>query len=54
MPVVHVLFSNVKTWLGGTDHGVGAMPLPRRAREWYDRFNRPTRPTRPTSFRAPP
>ncbi len=31
MPIVHVLFSNVKTWLNGTYHGVSAKHLPRRA-----------------------
>ncbi len=45
MPVVHVLFSNVKTWLNGTYHGVGAKHLPRYAREWSYRFNRRTRIT---------
>lgn len=39
-PVVHVLFSNLKTWLNGTHHGVGAKHLPRYAREWTYRFNR--------------
>ena len=32
MPVVHVLFSNVKTWLNGTYHGVSAKHLPRYVR----------------------
>ncbi len=40
MPIVHVLFSNVKTWLNGTYHGVSAKHLPRYAREWNYRFNR--------------
>jgi transposase-like protein len=40
LPIVHVLFSNVKTWLNGTFHGVGAKHLPRYAREWNYRFNR--------------
>ncbi len=43
MPIVHVLFSNVKTWLNGTYHGVSAKHLPRYAREWNYRFNRRTR-----------
>ncbi len=34
MPIVHVLFSNVKTWLNGTYHGLSAKHLPRYAREW--------------------
>jgi hypothetical protein len=33
LPVVHILFSNVKTWLNGTFHGVSAKHLPRNARE---------------------
>src|SRR6516225_9627027 len=33
LPIVHVLFSNVKTWLNGTFHGVSAKHLPRYARE---------------------
>lgn len=40
LPIVHVLFSNVKTWLNGTFHGVSAKHLPRYAREWNYRFNR--------------
>ncbi len=40
MPIVHVLFSNFKTWLNGTHHGVSAKHLPRYAREWNYRFNR--------------
>src|SRR5207302_11262301 len=40
LPIVHVLFSNVKTWLNGTFHGVSVKHLPRYAREWNYRFNR--------------
>jgi len=40
LPIVHVLFSNLKTWLNGTFHGVSAKHLPRYAREWTYRFNR--------------
>jgi transposase-like protein len=40
LPIVHVLFSNLKTWLNGTFHGVSAKHLPRCAREWNYRFNR--------------
>jgi transposase-like protein len=39
-PIVHVLFSNVKTWLNGTHHGVSAKHLPRYVEEWNYRFNR--------------
>lgn len=40
LPVIHVLFSNIKTWLNGTFHGVSAKHLARYAREWTYRFNR--------------
>ena len=40
MPVIHVLFSNIKTWLNGTYHGVSAKHLPRYLGEWNYRFNR--------------
>ena len=40
LPVIHVLFSNVKAWLNGTFHGVSAKHLPRYATEWTYRFNR--------------
>ena len=49
-PVVHILFSNVKTWLNGTFHGVSAKHLPRYAREWNYRFNRRRRITDLTDF----
>ncbi|MGH6738504.1 MAG: IS1595 family transposase, partial [Bradyrhizobium sp.] len=39
-PIVHTLFSNLKTWLVGTHHGVSAKHLPRYLREWSYRFNR--------------
>src|ERR1700704_5204571 len=50
LPVVHVLFSNVKTWLNGTFHGVSAKHLPRYAREWNYRFNRRRRIADLTDF----
>jgi transposase-like protein len=40
LTIVHVLFSNLKTWLNGTFHGVSAKHLPRYVREWNYRFNR--------------
>ncbi len=43
MAIVHALFSNVKAWLNGAYHGVGAKHLPRHAREWNYRFNRRAR-----------
>src|SRR6516164_9288367 len=33
-PIIHTLFSNIKTWLVGTHHGVSAKHLPRYLREW--------------------
>jgi transposase-like protein len=40
MPVIHKIFSNIKTWLNGTYHGVSTKHLPRYLREWSYRFNR--------------
>ena len=40
MPIIHILFSDVKTCLDGTYHGVSAKHLPRYAWEWTYRFNR--------------
>ena len=40
MPIIHIRFSNVKTWLNGIYHGVSAKHLPRYVREWTYRFNR--------------
>jgi hypothetical protein len=40
LPIVHVPFSNLKTWLNGTFHGVSEKHLPRYARKWNYRFNR--------------
>jgi transposase-like protein len=39
-PRVHRTFSNLKTWLQGTHHGVGAKHLPHYADEFVFRFNR--------------
>src|SRR6516164_9387841 len=50
LPIVHVLFSNVKTWFNGTFHGVSAKHLPRYAREWNYRFNRRRRIADLTDF----
>jgi transposase-like protein len=50
LPVVHVLFSNEKTWLNGTFQGVSAKHLPRYAREWNYRFNRRRRIADLTDF----
>jgi transposase-like protein len=40
MPIVHILFANLKAWLNGTFHGVSAKHLPRYLREANYRFNR--------------
>ncbi len=50
LPVIHVLFSNVKAWLNGTFHGVSAKHLPRYATEWAYRFNRRGRITELADF----
>ena len=50
LPIVHVLFSNLKAWLNGTFHGVSAKHLPRYAREWNYRFNRRRRIADLTDF----
>ena len=39
-PRVHRTFSNLKTWLQGTHHGVGAKHLPHYVDEFVFRFNR--------------
>ena len=42
-PRVHRVFSNLKTWLAGTHHGVGEQHLQHYLNEYVFRFNRPTR-----------
>jgi hypothetical protein len=32
MPIIHILFSNLKAWLNGTFHGVSTKHLPRYLR----------------------
>ena len=39
-PRVHRVFSNLKTWLTGTHHGVGAQHLQHYLNEYVFRFNR--------------
>jgi transposase-like protein len=53
LPIVPVLFSNLKAWLNGTFHGVSAKHLPRYAREWNYRFNRRRRIADLTDFLPP-
>jgi transposase-like protein len=39
-PRIHRVFSNLKTWLAGTHHGVGRAHLPQYLDEFVFRFNR--------------
>jgi len=39
-PRVHRVFSNLKTWLAGTHHGVGEQHLQHYLNEYVFRFNR--------------
>ena len=40
LPMVHLVFSNLKTWLGGTHHGVSQQHLQAYLNEFVFRFNR--------------
>jgi transposase-like protein len=40
LPMVHLVFSNLKAWLGGTHHGVSSKHLPAYLNEFVFRFNR--------------
>ena len=40
LPIVHLVFSNLKNWLGGTHHGVSAKHLQAYLNEFTFRFNR--------------
>jgi len=40
LPMVHLVFSNLKTWLLGTHHGVSSHHLPAYLNEFTFRFNR--------------
>ena len=40
LPLVHIQFNNLKTWLNGTFHGVSSKHLPSYLQEWSYRFNR--------------
>lgn len=50
LPRIHRVFSNLKTWLAGTHHGVGPKNLPVYVREFVFRFNR--RKTPMAAFQA--
>jgi transposase-like protein len=50
LPMVHLLFSNLKTWLQGTHHGVSQQHLPAYINEFVFRFNRRFYPM--TSFNS--
>ena len=40
LPMIHLVFSNLKAWLLGTHHGVSAQHLPAYLNEFVFRFNR--------------
>ena len=40
MPIIHLVFSNLKTWLNGIHHGVSAKHLRAYLDEFTFRFNR--------------
>jgi len=40
LPIIHLVFSNLKTWLRGTHHGVSPEHLPSYLNEFVFRFNR--------------
>ncbi len=40
LPMIHIAFSNLKTWLQGTHHGVSPKHLPAYLNEFVFRFNR--------------
>ena len=40
LPVIHLVFSNLKTWLNGTHHGASAKHLQAYLNEFTFRFNR--------------
>lgn len=40
LPLIHIVFSNLKTWLNGTHHGVSAQHLQAYLNEFTFRFNR--------------
>lgn len=40
LPLVHLQFNNLKSWLNGTFHGVSPKHLPAYLNEWNYRFNR--------------
>lgn len=44
MPMVHLVFSNLKSWLNGIHHGVSAKHLPAYLNEFTFRFNRRSYP----------
>ena len=40
LPIIHLVFSNLKTWLRGTHHGVSPQHLSAYLNEFTFRFNR--------------
>ena len=50
LPIIHLVFSNLKAWINGTHHGVGPQHLQAYLNEFVFRFTRRFSPL--TSFRA--
>ena len=40
LPIIHLVFSNLKAWINGTHHGVSAEHLQAYLNEYVFRFNR--------------
>ena len=40
LPLIHIQFANLKSWIAGTFHGVSPKHLPSYLQEWNYRFNR--------------
>ena len=51
LPIIHLVFSNLKIWLMGTHHGVSHQHLQAYLNEFTFRFNRRLYPF--NSFRSP-
>ena len=52
LPMIHLIFSNLKAWLLGTHHGVSTQHLPAYLNEFVFRFNRRFYPM--TAFASAP
>jgi hypothetical protein len=47
VPIIHLVFANLKTWLNGTHHGVSHQHLQAYLNEFTFRFNRRFYPFNP-------